>query len=441
MLPFLSHELPKLIWFIYVHFSWFYGKLDKIKTGVNNMSLSLQSEANRCLQCKVARCHNACPIGTSIPQMIQLYKENKLDEAGELLYKNNPFSIVCSYVCNHQAQCVGNCILGIKFTPIPVNEIEKAIGAHVLDSMSQYYNKPVETNKRVAIIGGGPAGIASALLLSSLGVKSTIFEKQPKMGGVLRYGIPDFRLPHTIVDKYTEVLEDCDIEMKTNFVVNQEQFETIQAEFDAVILAIGVWEQKDLGIEGELNHSISGVDYLVSPEEYHLSGSVIVLGAGNSAIDVARVAKRSGAETVNIYARTNRIRASQHELDEAEMDGVKINKGMAPIKISQDGVTFEKKVYDDKNELVESIPMEVVFVEGQHTIVSINRGLDVNIKGLTLDKWNNIQVDESNLTSLENVYAVGDDVTGAKTVVDAVAKTREISREIAKQFGIDLSNR
>ncbi len=394
------------------------------------MSLELNQEAQRCLQCKVARCHNACPISTEVPAMIRLFKENRIEEAGQMLYLNNPFSLVCSYVCNHQAQCVGNCILGIKSTPIAVNEIEKSIGLDMLDHLETVYNQPLVTEKKVAIIGAGPSGIAAALLLRSKGIASVIYEKQPKLGGTLRYGIPDFRLSHSIIDRYETVLEQCGIVSHTNTCIDQQRFNELRETYSALLVAVGVWEQKDLHIEGEKEYAVSGVDYLVNPEAYAVEGRVIVLGAGNSAIDVSRVAKRSGAAQVDVYARTNRIRASQHELDEAASDGVILNTGMAPQQICADGVWFEKKVYDENNEWDQSIPAETCFVEARHVIVSINRGMDFHMQGIELDKWQNIAVDAQGMSSLEGVYASGDAVTGARTVVHAVAQVKPIVEAI-----------
>lgn len=398
------------------------------------MSLSrCEFDANRCLQCRNARCHQACPVHTEIPAMIRLFRQGNISEAGKMLYGNNPFSIVCSYVCNHEAQCVGHCILGIKSTPVAVNKIEKEIGHSFFSSLASVYCSPLKTEKKVAIIGGGPAGISAALFLRQVGISSTIFEKQETVGGVLSYGIPPFRLPEEIVSRYTAVLDDCEIDVRCGINVEQAMFTKITKEYDATILTLGVWQQKKLNIPGE-SLSISGVDYLINPSLYACKGNVLVLGAGNSAIDVARTAKRNGAAKVDIYARTNRIRASQQEIAEALEDGVIVNQGMAPLEITAHKVVFEKKKYNDNNEEDVTVIPKKVSVAYDQVIVSINRTCDFAFSGIAEDGWGNIAIDERGETSMDNVFAAGDNVTGAKTVVDAVASVKKIIETLRSRW-------
>ena len=162
------------------------------------MALHVMDEANRCLQCKVPQCQKGCPISTNIPEAIRLLKENKLDDAGRMLFENNPLTTVCSLVCNHEKQCEGHCVLGKKGAPVHFSTIENYISTTYANKMTQ---GPAPSNgMRVAIIGSGPAGITIAIILARYGYKVTIFEGKDKMGGVLRYGIPEFRLPKSVLD-------------------------------------------------------------------------------------------------------------------------------------------------------------------------------------------------------------------------------------------------
>ena len=162
------------------------------------MALHVMDEANRCLQCKVPQCRKGCPINTNIPEAIRLLKENKLDEAGKMLFENNPLTTVCSLVCNHEQQCEGHCVLGRKGAPVHFSTIENYISSTYATKMTQ---GPAPSNGiRVAIIGSGPAGITIAIILARYGYQVTIFEGKDKIGGVLRYGIPEFRLPKSVLD-------------------------------------------------------------------------------------------------------------------------------------------------------------------------------------------------------------------------------------------------
>ena len=164
------------------------------------MALHIIDEASRCLNCKKPRCQQGCPVHTPIPEVIQLFNENKLTEAGEKLFENNPLSAICSTVCNHEMQCAGHCVLGKKGNPIHFSSVENFISDAYLDRMT--CEKAKQKGKSVAIIGGGPAGMTAAMLLAKEGYGVTIFEAKDKIGGIMQYGIPDFRLPKSILTRY-----------------------------------------------------------------------------------------------------------------------------------------------------------------------------------------------------------------------------------------------
>ena len=261
----------------------------------------LRLEADRCLLCKNARCKANCPISTEIPEVIRLFKEGKLDEAGEILFENNPLSAVCAIVCPHEDQCKGNCIRGIKGEPIPFCEMEEFISLKYLKNVK--LEKVGNRDERIAIIGAGPAGITLSIILARKGFKVTLFDAHEKIGGVLRYGIPEYRLHNSIIDRYEEILIELGVKIRPNTLIGP-VLTLDKLFFDgykAVFIGTGVWNPKTLNIKGEsLGNVHYAIDYLKSPNVYNLGKKVAVIGAGNVAMDAARVAKRNGAEEVYI---------------------------------------------------------------------------------------------------------------------------------------------
>ena len=253
------------------------------------MALHVVNEARRCLNCKVPQCRKGCPINTPIPDMIQLFLQNQLEAAGEMLFLNNPLSIVCSLVCDHEKQCEGHCVLGRKGMPVHISSIENYISDAYLDRLSPVL--PASSGKRAAIIGSGPAGITIAVLLAQKGHDVTIFESRERIGGVLRYGIPAFRLPKTILDRYKTQLLKMGIHIRPNTSIGGAlTVDDLQRDgYQAIFIGTGVWRPKKLGIPGEsLGHVHFAIDYLVDPDVYDLGEHLAVIGAGNSAMDVAR---------------------------------------------------------------------------------------------------------------------------------------------------------
>ena len=276
------------------------------------MALHVVNEARRCLNCKVPQCRKGCPINTPIPDMIQLFLQNQLEAAGEMLFLNNPLSIVCSLVCDHEKQCEGHCVLGRKGMPVHISSIENYISDAYLDRLSPVL--PASSGKRAAIIGSGPAGITIAVLLAQKGHDVTIFESRERIGGVLRYGIPAFRLPKTILDRYKTQLLKMGIHIRPNTSIGGAlTVDDLQRDgYQAIFIGTGVWRPKKLGIPGEsLGHVHFAIDYLVDPDVYDLGEHLAVIGAGNSAMDVARTALRKGTKKVSVLCRGPKAAASQ----------------------------------------------------------------------------------------------------------------------------------
>ena len=397
-------------------------------------------EANRCLSCKNPRCKQHCPISTPIPEVIGLYKEEKLKEAGEVLFKNNPLSLVCSIVCPHEDQCRGYCIKGIKDEPVRFHDIETEISTKYLEEM-EIENTP-KTKDRVAIVGGGPAGITIAFILSQKGYKVTLFDAHEKIGGVLRYGIPEYRLPNKMIDKIEERLLDSGVVIRPNTLIGP--VITIDKLFSdgykAIFIGTGVWNPKTLNIKGEtLGNVHYAIDYLKSPNVYRLGKRVAVIGAGNVAMDAARVAKRNGADEVYILYRKGEedMPATGDEIREAKEDDIKFKHFVAPLEITEEGVKLvrtENIKGEDGRVQTKILEDEEEFFECDSTIIAVSQAPKNNIvshtESLETNKWGLLVTDEQGHTTRDGVFGSGDVVTGAKTVVEAVANAKIVANAI-----------
>ncbi|MFR4996432.1 MAG: NAD(P)-dependent oxidoreductase [Clostridium paraputrificum] len=397
-------------------------------------------EANRCLSCKNPRCKQHCPISTPIPEVIGLYKEGKLKEAGEVLFKNNPLSLVCSIVCPHEDQCRGYCIKGIKDEPVRFHDIETEISTKYLEEM-EIKNTP-KTKDRVAIVGGGPAGITISFILSQKGYKVTLFDAHEKIGGVLRYGIPEYRLPNKMIDKIEERLLDSGVVIRPNTLIGP--VITIDKLFSdgykSIFIGTGVWNPKTLNIKGEtLGNVHYAIDYLKSPNVYRLGKRVAVIGAGNVAMDAARVAKRNGADEVYILYRKGEedMPATGDEIREAKEDDIKFKHFVAPLEITEEGVKLvrtENIKGEDGRVQTKILEDEEEFFECDSTIIAVSQAPKNNIvshtERLETNKWGLLVTDEQGHTTRDGVFGSGDVVTGAKTVVEAVANAKIVANAI-----------
>ena len=398
------------------------------------MALHVMDEANHCLGCKVPRCQQGCPIHTNIPEVIRLLKANKLDEAGRMLFENNPLTTVCSLVCNHENQCEGHCVRGIKGAPVHFSVIENYISSTYASQMTQ---GPAPSNgKKAAIIGSGPAGLTIAVILARYGYDVTIFESHDKIGGVLRYGIPEFRLPKSVLDDFEyRHLRLKGIKVRPNTDVGKAlKIEDLFRDgYKAIFIGTGVWKPKAMGIPGEsLGHVNYAIDYLVDPDVYDLGDNLVVIGAGNSAMDVARTALRKGVRHVSVFCRRYQTAASVREVDYAKADGVEFYYGMRPSRITDDGVYYKKVEMDEEGNITSTseeqfFPCSSVIIAisqgAQNRIVSTTTGLEMSSHGL-------LATDEHGHTTREGIFASGDVVLGARTVVEAVKYSKQVAEEM-----------
>ena len=388
------------------------------------MALHIVAEANRCLNCKNPRCQQGCPVHTPIPTVIQLFKENRLMEAGEMLFNNNPMSAVCAIVKKKEKQCAGHCIRGIKETPVHFSSIEEYISDMYLDRMT--INITERKNRRAAVIGCGPAGMTVAIKLAQQGYPVTVFEWKGKIGGLLQYGIPAFRLPKSFLDRYQARMEEMGVTIRTNTTIGSVLMidELIRDGYDAIFIGTGAEKPRTLGLQGEsLGNVLFGLNYLANPQGHKLGDTVAIIGMGNAAIDVARTALRNGSRHVTLYARSKNVTASSTEVAYAELDGAEFVFGMQIKKITPDGPLFNKAIFDENDQII-GYEKEPILVYADSTVISISqmpRGKLVRTTdGLTADERGTIIVDDNYMTTRPGVFAAGDVVTGAKTVVHAV---------------------
>lgn len=400
----------------------------------------INDEANRCLQCKKARCVEKCPIATPIPEIIQLIIDNKLHEAGEIMFDNNPLSVLCAVVCPHENQCKGNCIRGIKGEPIDFYIMEEMISKEYLNNL-QF--EPIKQDKdRIAIVGSGPAGLTISVILARRGYRVTLFESNEKIGGVLRYGIPDFRLPKDVLDRFHDLLIDLGVKIRPNTLIGP--VITIDKLFEdgykAIFIGTGVWNPKTLNIKGEsLGNAHYAIDYLKSPSVYSLGEKVVVIGAGNTAMDSARTAKRNGVKDVSILYRRDfdSMTATKHEIEEAKDEGVTFELFKTPVEIVDEGVIYRQtKIIIDENGKENLVELENTdeLLKCDSVIIAVSQtpknNIVVNNKGFKTIGNGLLEIGDSGETSRSGVFASGDVVTGAKTVVEAVANAKSVAESI-----------
>lgn len=404
------------------------------------MAHNVIAEAKRCLNCKKPLCRTGCPISTPIPDMISSFLNGDIRTAGKMVFENNPLSVVCSIVCNHGNQCQGHCVRGIKGEPVEISTIENFVSSNYLDSLELEKAEP--NGIKVAVVGSGPAGITIAIKMAQLGYDVTMFESKTEIGGVLRYGIPEFRLPKTIVDRYEVLLRKLGVKIKFNVTIGKAfgVEELFRDGFKAISIGTGVTWPIALNIKGEtLGHVHYGVHFLEKPEVYQLGRSMVIIGAGNVAMDVARTALRRGVKDVQIVVRSDKYSASKEEAEYAEIEGARFVYNKTPVEITDEGVLFAQTVCDEEHRVIstsestELMQADTVMIcisqRPSNLILTQTEGLEVNERGLA-------KISENGETTRPGLFASGDVVRGAKTVVEAV----ETSKRVAKAMDEYLKN-
>lgn len=396
------------------------------------MAHNVIAEAKRCLNCKKPLCRQGCPINTDIPGFISTFLKGDIDAAGKMLFDNNPLSVVCSIVCNHGNQCQGHCVRGLKGEPVEISTIENYISERYLDSL--ILERAPSNGIKVAVIGSGPAGITISIKLAQLGYDVTVFESKTDIGGVLRYGIPDFRLSHSIVDRYKQIMLHLGIKIRLNVTIGKAFGieELFRDGFKAISIGTGVTWPIALNIKGEtLGHVHYGVHFLERPEGYELGKSVIVIGAGNVAMDVARTALRRGVRDVKIVVRSDRYTASEEEKEYAEIEGAQFIFNKAPVEITDEGVIFADTVCDENHKVI-SVSKETQLMKCDTVMICVSQRpsnlILTNTEGLETNERGLAKIDSATgETTRPGVFASGDVVKGAKTVVEAVEQSKRVA--------------
>lgn len=419
-------------------------------------------EAKRCLNCKHKPCMNGCPVGVRIPEFIKLVAEEDFKAAYEVITATNGLPAICGRVCPQENQCEGKCVRGIKGEPVAIGRLERFVADYMMNCENHSVEKPQPNGHKVAVVGSGPAGLTCAGDLARLGYQVTIFEAFHTAGGVLMYGIPEFRLPKAIVQKEIQTLKSLGVEIMTDMVIGKvlSVDDIMDMGYEAVFIGSGAGLPNFMGIEGEALVGVcSANEYLTRInlmkgylDEYDTpvikSKSVAVVGGGNVAMDTARSALRMGAEHVYIVYRRSEaeLPARKEEVHHAKEEGVEFLLLNNPVKITGDehgrvnGMECIKMELGEPDESGRRRPQPVegsnFMLDVDTVIMSIGTSPNPLIRttttGIEANKRGCLVVNEDMLTTREGVYAGGDAVTGAATVILAMGAGKTAAASIDK---------
>lgn len=418
-------------------------------------------EASRCLQCKRPACMNACPVSIKIPFFIAEVAKGNFEEAARIIAIDSSLPAVCGRVCPQETQCEGSCVLGIKGEPVAIGKLERFVADWSRMNHIKFTDKAPSNGIKVAVVGSGPSGLACATDLAKLGYDVTIFEVLHKAGGVLTYGIPEFRLPkEAVVAREIENVEALGVKIETNVVVGRTV--TVdnlmdQENFKAVFIGSGAGLPKFMGIPGEnLNGVVSANEFLTrsnlmkaySPESHtpiYVGRRVCVVGGGNVAMDAARTALRLGAEVTVVYRRTEKeLPARSEEVHHAKEEGIEFRMLTSPVEVLGNEKGWVTGLRCEQMELGEPdasgrrspvrIPDSAFDIATDVVIMSLgtspNPLISVTTPGLESNKKGGIIASEEGSTTREGVFAGGDAVTGSATVILAMGAGRKAARAI-----------
>ncbi|NLI62753.1 MAG: NADPH-dependent glutamate synthase [Methanosarcinaceae archaeon] len=429
-------------------------------------------EAERCIQCRRPKCVEGCPVSVDIPGFIKLITEKKWTESLEKIYETNFLPAICGRVCPQETQCEELCILNRKENAIAIGRLERYVADRYYESPESLNEKgrllskrEKPTGKKIAVVGSGPAGLTAAATLSRMGHSVVIYESLHKPGGVLTYGIPSFRLPKEIIKREVDEIKYMGVEIKLNYVIGRiKTLEELSESYDAVFIGSGAGLPNFMGIEGEsLNGVYSANEFLTRvnlmqawDEEYDTiirkGKNVVVVGGGNVAMDAARSALRLGADNVTVvYRRSDtELPARREEIEHAKKEGVQFRFLTNPTKIIGDYGDEKVRKYDVKS--IECIEMELgeedssgrrrpipipgteFEIEADVVIIAIGTSPNPLIFNETPDlektKWGTVVVNDDLKCTKENVFAGGDIVTGAATVISAMGAGKKAAESI-----------
>ncbi|MEI6349818.1 MAG: NADPH-dependent glutamate synthase [Verrucomicrobiota bacterium] len=418
-------------------------------------------EAQRCIQCKEAKCVRGCPVMVNIPRFINCIVEGNLQAAAESLFGDNALPAVTGRVCPQEEQCEASCVRGLKGLPVAIGYLERFVADWARNQgSSANAAAPVKSGKKVAVVGAGPAGLSAAGELARNGHDVTIYEALHKPGGVLVYGIPEFRLPKKIVAAEVQRLNDAGVKIECNVVIGRTYtLPELRERFDAVFIANGAGLPVFMNVPGEnfkgvyaANEYLTRVNLMEAYDTDHAKTPVLmgkrvaVVGGGNVAMDAVRTAKRLGAEKAMIvYRRTKaEMPARLEEVHHAGHEGVDFELLVAPLEVIGNEKRWVTGLKCNRMELGEPdasgrrkpqvIPNSEFILECDTVVVAIgtkaNPLLTATCPDLKLNKWGNIEVDEAGMTSIPGVFAGGDIVRGAATVILAMGDGKRAAKAI-----------
>ncbi len=418
-------------------------------------------EASRCLGCKKPACVTACPVNINIPEFIYFIEKGEIENSATTIYRDNSLPAICGRVCPQESQCEGSCILGVKGEPVAIGKLERFTADWSRERGLKFIEKSPFNGLKVAIVGSGPAGLACATDLARMGYEVTIFEVLHEPGGVLQYGIPEFRLPKdTVVRPEIENVRALGVKIETNIVVGRTvTIDTLMNEegFKAVFIGSGAGLPKFMNIPGEnLNGVVSANEFLTrnnlmrayDPEydtPIYVGKKVAVVGGGNVAMDAARSALRLGALVTIVYRRTEKeLPARIEEVHHAKEEGIDFRMLTAPVEVLGDEKGWVKGLTCIKMELGEPdesgrrapVPIPGSEFEIDTDVVIMSLGTSPNpliastTPGLSTNRWNCVVADDNGTTTKSGVFAGGDVVTGAATVILAMGAGRKAAAAI-----------
>ena len=422
-----------------------------------------KEEALRCLNCPTKPCVNKCPVHIDIPAFIKKIKEDDLEGAYSVIAESSSLPAVCGRVCPQERQCESACTLGIKFEPVGIGRLERFVADYHNENSKTKASKPESNGHKVAVVGSGPSGLACASDLAKQGFEVTIYEALHKAGGVLIYGIPEFRLPKKIVAREIEGLKDLGVGIQTNVVIGKTITidELFEEGYEAIFIGSGAGLPKFMGIPGEsLKNVFSANEFLTrinlmgaylpdSDTPIFHAKKVAVVGGGNVAMDAARSARRLGAEVSIVYRRTEKeLPARVEEVEHAKEEGIKFELLTNPIEIlgSEDGSVSSLKCIrmelgdPDASGRRSPVPVkDSEFVEDFDCVImalgtSPNPLIKNTTAGIETEKHGCLIVNEEEETTRQNVFAGGDAVTGAATVILAMGAGKKAAASIAKRL-------
>ncbi len=418
-------------------------------------------EAERCLDCANSPCVGGCPVEIDIPRFVKQIADGKFKEALETIKETNFIPAITGRVCPQEEQCEEVCVMGKKGDAINIGKLERFVSDYARENnLEEPPTIEKKRDEKVAIVGSGPSGLTCASMLAQEGYRVTIFEALHELGGVLKYGIPEFRLPNEVIDHELEYLDELGVEMKMNRIVGQNVgLEELDEEFDAIYVATGAGAPRFLGLEGEdlkgvysANEFLTRINLMKAYRfpEYDTPINdmerVGVIGAGNVAMDAARCALRMGADSHILYRRTTEWSpARDEEIEHAKQEGVTFDTLCNPKRLigDEDGWVKEIELFDCQLEEPEEDgrPKPVILEDSVHkkdfdTIViaigqTPNKVFYENASGVDVKDWGGIIIDdESRMTTKDGVFAGGDAVSGAATVILAMGDGREAAKNI-----------